>query len=156
MSMRRLCIALVWGGALAFPAAALGQRTIAPPGKSGADQYFETIPSARGNVAPPSGADAGPLSGSAGERRLAHLGKDGQAASALAAATAPPGATARKRPNGSSPGVPGGASSTALRQVINGSDTGGLGLWMPILLAASLVIAVAFVATRRLRRPDTS
>jgi hypothetical protein len=155
MSTRQLCIALVCAGGLLTPAAAVAQGTIAPPGKSGADQYFETIPSARGNVAPPGGG-AGAGSANAGVSRLARLGKDGQAASAFASGTAP-----ANRSGGSRPGrptdnrTPGGAASTALGHVINGSDSGGLGVWVPILLGASLFIAVAIVATRLFRRPNT-
>jgi hypothetical protein len=156
MRVPRICIAVACAGMLVSPAAAPAQGTIAPPGKSGADQYFETIPSARGNVAPPGSAGGGTGSASAGVKRIAHLGKDGQAASALAAATAPSSGSGGSGPGGQTGNhALGGAASTALGHVINGSDSGGLGLWLPILLGSSLLIAVAIVATRLLRRPET-
>src|SRR5690242_8723837 len=72
--------------------------TLAPPGKSGADQYFETIPSSGGNVAPPAAGQSSPQGnraisqlgrGRAGDKKLNRLGKSGQQAAAFAAVTAP-------------------------------------------------------------------
>jgi hypothetical protein len=151
MRIHRQLLLICCAGALLAPAAG-AQTSIAPPGKSGADQYFETIPSARGNVAPPPANGTGAAAATAGERRLARLGKDGQAAAAVAAAAAPgsgPHARGRSAPSGSD------ASSTSLRRLITGSDSGGLGIWLPILLGASLLGAIVFALLRR-RDPEAS
>jgi hypothetical protein len=132
---------------LTVPAVAGAQGSIAPPGKSGADQYFETIPSARGNVAPPAGGSARGLRGT-GERALARLGKDGQAAAALAAAGAPPTTGSAAAGAGSQQGR---GPAATLGHVLTGSDSGGLGLLLPILAGATLLVALLAMLLRRLR-----
>jgi hypothetical protein len=102
----------------AIPGEALA-ITLAPPGKAGADQYFETIPNPSGNAAPPGsvpgsgGSGSAGLShlgsGSTGAARLAKLGPDGQKAAAVAAATAP---------------TPAGGNATA-QSTTAGNTTGG-------------------------------
>src|SRR5437763_7124439 len=74
---------------------------LAPPGQSGVSQYVEVIPTSSGNAGSPGGVTgsanvkAGSKAlahlgqGRTGDTRLASLGKDGQAAAAVAAATAP-------------------------------------------------------------------
>lgn len=160
--MRRASI-LLFFAVLSLPAPALA-ITIAPPGKAGADQYFETIPSSGGSVAPPSSGGpkhAGGLTGAAkaGAARLAHLGSDGQAAAALATATAPVGGAGK---HGSAPAGAGAAAQAAAGQggsdagavsrVLTGSDDGGLGPLLPVLLASGLIAALGLVAARLRRR----
>ena len=149
MDLGRSCVVLITAIVLALPATAVAQQTIAPPGKSGADQYFETIPSAKGNVAPPTG---GPSShDQAAAQALARLGKDGRSAAALAAATAPTPAPRHAAHANSA------ASSrspfSSFTNVVGGTDEGGIGIFLPILLAAILGLAIA-VALSRLRRSD--
>lgn len=146
---RSVVVAAVIG--LALPSTALAQQTIAPPGKSGADQYFETLPSAKGNVAPPSGGAGAGGSGGASIRSLERLGRDGQAAGALAAATTPPGGS-RGTGNGAATANSRSPLGT-LTHVLDGSDAGGIGIALPILLFASLALAI-FLALFRLRRRD--
>jgi hypothetical protein len=110
-------------------------------------------------VAPPSGGkhDPGALPGQgrAGATRLGHLGSDGQAAATLAEATAP----ASKAHHGSSTSTASAAAAAAqgssaasgLSHVITGSDAGGLGPLLPILLATALIAAVG-LAVARIRR----
>lgn len=77
--------------AFALPTTALGADTVAPPGNSGVDEYFESVPSASGNKAvdkAPS-RNASLAATAAANRRMRRLGADGQAAAALANVTAP-------------------------------------------------------------------
>jgi hypothetical protein len=154
--------------ATAAVAGAATQQTLAPPGNSGVDQYFETVPGAGGNVGvrppppPPaptptstSTSTAGPGTpgrGSGGQAQTTHarFGADGRAAAAVAAATRP------SVPVGSAPGAggftppprPTGALSPLLT-VLGGSDQGGLGIVFPVALAAALAGAVLVLALRR-------
>jgi hypothetical protein len=149
------------------PGVAAG-RVLAPPGHAGANQYVEVIPTSGGNAAPPgsvhgSGSpNAGPQalkalgSGPTGDTRLAKLGKDGQAAAALAASTAPAPAPAGTVSLGEVTGPDAGASSggsasSGIAHLLSGSDTGGLGLLLPLLLATALLAALG-IAVGRLRR----
>jgi hypothetical protein len=152
---------------LAVPAPALG-IVLTTPGKAGADQYFETIPTSAGNVAPPAGGSAvGPTTsggaggtgsslaaignGRAGERGLSKLGADGKKAAALAEATAP--GTISGLPSGSSgapgpsvavapPDGSGGSASGGLSALLTGSDAGGIGLLLPLTMVLGLVGAI--------------
>lgn len=157
--MRRASILIFCAVSLAAPGEAFA-LTIAPPGKAGADQYFETIPSSAGNVAPPGGGTGGsgpaqaPLGqGRAGIAKLVRLGQDGRAAAAFAATSAP--SPAHGAPAGGAARVPdgqGGSASGALARVLTGSDAGGLGLVLPLLLATSLIAAIGLAAARRRRQ----
>ena len=166
--IQRALIVISFAVLLALPGQALA-LSIAPPGKSGADQYFETIPTSSGNAAPPGTVpgSSGPGShaltqlghGAAGAAALARLGTEGSAAAALAAATAPtpvPRALVpRTRSGGSTRRAPapgGGSAPSGLTQALTGSDSGGLGLVLPLLLATSLIAAIAVVAARLRRR----
>jgi hypothetical protein len=146
--------------ALAAPAAAQSDR-IAPPGNAGVDEYLETIPGADGNRPSARRPDETPaLSGSA-RWRLEALGDDGRAAAALADATAPPRPGAGRPATGGSGRPPGagleraGDGSGAVSAVVDrafGTDDGGMGAALPLLLAASLAGAVALALARRRRR----
>lgn len=135
--------------------------TLVPPGKAGADQYFETIPGAGGNSAPPVGAPSSGTAGGAAARtlapfgggrrgaaRLARLGATGQAAAALAGATAPSpvaGHPPRVALDGSSP-------LTAVTKALGNTSSGGLGLILPLVMATALVLALAVIGRRLLLR----
>jgi hypothetical protein len=166
---RRVSILLFSVVLLGAPSQAFALR-LTPPGKSGSDQYFETIPTSAGNAAPPQGGGSGSGAGGAlshlsqgraGSKGLAHLGKDGQAAASLAAATAPTngaaGGTAGGTAGGSSAGshglnsVQGESTSRGIADALTGSDTGGIGLVLPLLLGTSLIMAIGLAAWR-LRR----
>lgn len=165
LSSGLLCLsilALATLGSLVLAGGATAQQTVAPPGNSGVDQYFETLPAAGGNVgvhppapvSPPSGAGGG--AASAG---LARLGRDGRAAAALAAATRPARAAGGGPAVGSTPVAgagfaPAPQAATASSPVIGllgGSDGGGLGPLLPIALIGALVAAVALALGRRRR-----
>lgn len=131
---------------------------VVPPGKAGANQYFETIPGEAGAFAPP---QAGPLTtrfdsrplaklgrGQNGAQQLRRLSAGGEAAARLAADTAwsrthaasVDGAARVFDPPGSSP-------ITAVAKTVGGSDEGGLGWGLPVLLAA-VTVGVVWLAVR--------
>lgn len=149
---------------LAASTQATAATILAPPGHAGANQYVEVIPTSSGNAAPPGSvtgsgsATAGPSAlahlgqGRAADARLAKLGNDGKAAAALAASTAPSGAgrtangaAAQSAPQGSS--AAGGVASA-----LAGSDSGGLGILLPLLLATALIAAAGVISARLARR----
>jgi hypothetical protein len=174
--MRRMrwgLIAIVTTGlVMAATGAVASGAVLAPPGHAGANQYFETIPTSRGNAAPP-GSVRGSGSPDPGNRglgsfgqgastdtTLAGLGQTGQAAAALAAATAPtpaPGSARRAAtaPGGSSTGVSptgGGSVAGGIAHALTGSNTGGLGLALPLLLITVLLAVLGLAVTRLTRR----
>jgi hypothetical protein len=166
--------------ALALPAGALG-ASCAPPGNSGVDQYFETVPGAGCNQ-PPSGGhhgSRGSLS-AATRRQLAAQGAAGQAVARLVSSTGPGGVEASsgsntgpshgstrpshatgaaprtRRPSaGGDAGAPSGTGrgllSALLRPIVTGSSVGGLGVLLPLFLAAVLVLVVAVRLLHRRR-----
>jgi O-antigen ligase len=138
---------------------------VVPPGKAGANQYFETIPGVAGNFAPPR---AGRVATRSDLRSLTALGRGqhaaqeliglnvgGQAAARLAADTAWPltraaGATTAVKDAGQRFDRRGSSPIAAIAETVGGSDEGGLGWGLPVLLAAVLAGAV-WVAVRRKR-----
>lgn len=136
-----------------FPPVATAQRVV-PPGNSGASQYTETLPGPGGDV--PTGEAKGGASpakalGASNAARLEALGTAGRAAARLAAETAP------GRADGHRGAGPGGAEnpsgtpalSQILGQVTGSSDSGGMGLLLPLLIALAAVAAAALVLIRR-------
>ena len=137
-----------------------------PPGNSEIDQYSENVPGPCGDqpVSPPGegsdtpGSDALPP-GTADD--LNSLGADGQAAAALAQATAPrnqgsgaggeDGAGAQRDVTATD--MSGGSIFNEIFDAITGSaegeDGGGLGLLLPLILAAVLIAAIAYGVRRR-------
>ena len=153
---------------LALPGEALA-LVLAPPGHAGANQYVEVIPTSAGNAAPPGSvsgsgsASAGPQAlahfgqGRAGDVKLTRLGKDGQAAAALAASTAPSpvrGAGYARGAAGVSISAPHGSPASGVADALTGSDAGGLGLLLPLLLASALIAAIG-IAAARVRRASS-
>ena len=141
-------------------------KMYAPPGRAGTSQYGEDIPTGGGNAQPPSmtGGNktaaqiAGLGSGKVGARKLATLGKAGAAAARFAEQTAPTRAAFGPTNQGSTRNhvtlaASGGSAITGLGHLIDGSDQGGIGIFLPLLLALSL-IGTAVLGVRRSRRPD--
>jgi hypothetical protein len=147
------------------PQAAGAQTSNAPPGNSGVDQYFESVPGAGGNR--PSATQGGPAGrplSPAAKRRLERLGADGRAAAAAAQATAPPAASGAKngrkgsRSNDNGSGghqqvlgtrSEGRTAPVAAVKALTGSGNGGMGIFLPLVLMASLVLAGAYLIARR-------
>ncbi len=174
MRIQRIVLALV---ALAFlasaPAALAGKSTTyAPAGKAGSSEYSEVVPASGGNVAPPSTGGGNTTatqisalgSGKAGVHKVAKLGKAGAAAAVFAQATAPVASThGFGSPTAGSTGTAGahhvsvltsssgGSGVSAIGHLLDGSDAGGLGVFLPLLLAFGLGAAVT-VSVQRARR----
>jgi hypothetical protein len=153
--MREALVFVSLVGVLFLPAEALA-ITLAPPGKSGADQYFETIPNSAGNAAPPSGGGTNGSSsalshlgsGRAGSAKLSRLGKDGRSAAALAAATAPSAASIPRHGHQGASASQGDSPITSLGNALSGADSGGLGIVLPLLLGTTLVLGLGLVISR--------
>jgi hypothetical protein len=166
MHLKRIALVLLVAGSLgSAPAASAKKTTYAPPGKAGASEYAETLPSAGGNVSPPAigggnptGAQLAKLgSAKAGAEKLAKLGKTGKSAAALAQATAPVTASVVPSSVVASSSIAagertGGSALSGLLHLVGGSDAGGIGVFLPLLLAFGLGLAVAVGAVRVLRR----
>lgn len=135
----------------ALPGAAGAQRVV-PPGNSAVTQYTQTFPTGGGNSAARHRGHRSPAKvlGAATARRMQATGPTGSAAANLAAATAP-GATRAGGPNatqatpGALPRAPHGAmpaGSSGLRKVLaqatGSSDSGELGLLLPLLILAAV------------------
>lgn len=154
----------------AAPVAHAGKTKVyAPPGKAGSSQYSEVIPAAGGNVAPPSSGGGNTTaaqisslgSGKAGLRKLGKLGKAGAAAAVFAEATAPVpsrhgfgvtrAGTTGTRPVTVLATSTGGSGLSALGHLLDGADAGGIGVFLPLLLAFGLGAAVT-VSVQRVRR----
>ena len=155
---------------LAATPALAQDKTVAPPGNSGVDEYLEVVPGAGGDT-PASGAKGGGSEtstspsaalGSKTATRLEQLGADGKKAAELAAAGAPTDrATARKRAKGDVLGDgaqegksiagDGGGRVGTIATALSG-EGGGMGLLFPLLLGGTLAAALALFAARRIAR----
>lgn len=157
--------------ATAAPALAGKTKVYDPPGKAGANEYAEVVPSAGGNVAAPAlgggNTTARQISalgaGSVGVRKLAKLGREGAGAAQFALQTAPaatptrlPAPTPTPARAGAKLDARAGSALAGIGRLIAGSDVDGIGLALPLLLAASLTGAVGFgvLRARRHRQLD--
>ena len=156
---------------LASPAFAGKTKVYDPPGKAGANEYAEVVPSAGGNVAPPSsgggnttGAQISNLgAGKLGIKKLAKLGAQGTAAAQFALQTVPnPTSTRLPPPTASTPAragtalkAPAGSALAGVGRLLGGSDIDGIGLLLPLLLAGGLVsvLGLTLVHARGGRAP---
>jgi hypothetical protein len=126
------------------PAFALtpNKQTVSPPGNSAVGEYVEDVPTAGGGRPVPS---AQSLSGHRGAltapvaHRLAAAGANGRGASRQAAVTY------GRLLNKDAGGVIG-----SLTRLVTGGD-GGLGVLLPILLAACVVVGAGVAVSRRRR-----
>jgi hypothetical protein len=181
--MGRLVLAPLVAAALALVATALlpcsasaKNGGVAPPGNSGVSQYMEDIPTVHGNkpttgvVIPPRGGGSGGESsnGSASSKgsarstipnavakQLDESGSNGQAAAAVAEATATPPVTkhrVRKPGKAASPAQPTGVTTakkarsptaSVLKALSGSTGGGGLGGFLPVLLVAALIFLSA-------------
>jgi opacity protein-like surface antigen len=138
--------------ALAVPSAAAAVPRTTPPGLSELDQYSETILGAGGeHTINSSGGGGGGSAGGGGsvlspstERKLQQLGPAGQATSRLANSTAP-----RGKPGASSGNEGSGSAFGALSDAVGGDGDGGLGIWLPLILAAVAALGIGYALLRR-------
>lgn len=133
-----------------------------PPGNSGANQYTETLPGPGGNE-PTSGigdkANGGggrtpaKVLGHANAAQLEALGPEGRAAAQLAAESAPESAIGQPRGTGSNPQASNPSGSSGVNQILGqltgSSDSGGMGVLLPLLIAMTVVGAAAYALGRR-------
>jgi hypothetical protein len=159
---------------LATAGSAAATHQAIPPDNSGAGQYTENVPGAGGDKPSdglgggsggPGGSGSGP-GGSSGELSpdaeaalgsLASKGPVGAHAAALARAGAEPRASDNARGNGptGSENAEGGSFLSEVLRQLAGTDSDGMGMALPIIIALSFVAALLLVLARR-RRPDTS
>jgi len=161
MSSRRLIPVLATLILCALPGSALasghqGYKVYEPPGKAGASQYAEVVPTASGGTKPPTTLGGAPTKNldalSAGRRtarKLEKLGPSGSGAANWARATAPTLDTRTPVTLASPAALRGGSAATGLLNLLSGSDAGGIGVFMPVLLAISLAAAFGFAVGRR-------
>jgi len=171
--------------ALAIPGSAFA-GSCAPPGNSGVDQYFETVPGAGCNQPPGGHHHHGKGLSPSTNRHLASQGGAGRAVQnlvnssgtagissgggALPSTGGNPGAGGNGRTGGSGHGASGGKNGAAganpsaptasgrslvsaiLHPILSGSNSGGLGIVLPLLLGGLLVLAVVGLLRRRRSR----
>jgi hypothetical protein len=157
---------------VAAPAQAGKTKTYAPPGKAGSSEYSEIVPTPGGNVQTPAMGGGNPTAkqisslgrGKTGVGKLSKLGKQGAAAAQFAQQTAPAavhsthGLAGPKGASASPTPIPSSTSGSAfsgITHLLGGSDSGGIGVFLPLLLAFCLGAAVAISAlrVRRARQP---
>jgi len=148
--------------ALALPAAAsAGIRTIAPPGESAVSEYVESVPTAKGQSPTSSlGSQAGALTPSQ-TAALDRSGAEGRTLAAVVDATSPSPVAAPARTAGRGNAAaggraqslpPGDGSRSPVDSVASAAlgGGGGMGLLLPaLMLAAVLVTAVGLFRRRR-------
>jgi len=133
-----------------LPSTALAQRTNAPPGHAGVQEYVETIPDGSGNRS--TGEIANSRSASPGP------GGAGQEAAVLARMTRPQEAAVRARATrpkrtGDKRGRESGdrdqsPATAALGRLVAASGPGGMGAALPIIMLISLLAAAAYAIRR--------
>jgi hypothetical protein len=181
MRIRTALTVCCFAAALALPATATA-GSCAPPGNSGVDQYFETVPGAGCNQGPGGGGNGGNGHNGGGgggshlspttNHQLAAQGAAGRAVQRLVSSTAPASVTNNRATNGprakhhtgaknksavgaasaSIPPAPGRSLISALlHPILTGSASGGTGVFLPIFLAAIVVLAIGALVMRRRR-----
>jgi hypothetical protein len=165
---RKFMFAMLLAGLLLVPGStAAGQ---APPDNSGLDQYIEDTPGAGGDQQGGGGGSGDPKDLPEQSTSALESQPGGAAALDLAARTAPGGGDnshgdkggkggdgakdaphSTAAPTDSDSGV-----SSVVSEVTGGADSGGMGLALPIILAAALVGALVVVVTRRLQGGEHS
>ena len=127
-----------------------------PPGNSGATQYTETLPGVGGNKTTKGlheGENGGGESSLSADKaaQLEKLGKEGKDAARLAAGGAPPKQAGGKGEGSSTSGDASGAEQV-VGAATGASDSGGMGLLLPLLIAAGVLAALGFLGFLVYRR----
>ena len=141
--MRKITTLAVVLAAVAAISSSADARTVAPPGNSEADQYYQTLPGSTGPRAPATKRTAedavrdGQLSASS-EAALRRRGPEGEALVTAVARTAPVGGE-------------GGRSGSPGPGVVPPPDERGLGAVFAPLLAIVAAASIAFFVLRRRR-----
>ena len=132
----------------AFAPAVASAAITNAPGATEGDQYFEEVPNGGGSGGVNHGGGGGAGGGAsatqppvAGTQALDQLGSDGKNAAALANANRPPEQGNNSGKNEASP------SSQAASPT---DGDGGMGIFFPLLIAGTAVVAIAYGLRRRL------
>ncbi len=163
MNVRRLTplLAVLALSVVMLPASAAakgGSVLYAPPGHAGASEYSEDLPTSGGSTTQPTNLSApSPVQlnklgqGRQGARKLVHDGTQGKAALDWARATAPRqiGSSSSSSPTATTANLHSGSAVSGIADVLSGSDVGGLGAIVPLLLGLMLAAAIGFAAGRR-------
>lgn len=168
IDMRKLQVQLglaIAVAVLALPPAASAER-IVPPGNSAVNQYTETFPTAKGPAATKKRGkhrDRSPAQalGARKARRLAAQGPEGRQLAAVVAATAPTVAKSEAGSGGADTGSSSGSISRGeslgdsssfgevITQATGSSDSGGMGIALPLLILAAFVGFAVYLWRRR-------
>jgi hypothetical protein len=142
---------------LALPSVAAAER-IVPPGNSAVNQYTETLPTAKGKATTKHRVKRQPAQvlGSRNAHRLEAAGTQGQAVAEVVAATAPtppPADSATGGGAGRHAQEPAGSSGIGkvIAQATGSSDSGELGLLLPILILCAIGGSAAYFWRHRRR-----
>ena len=149
--MTRVLSVLVALALVALPSAASAQATTAPPGNSAIDEYLETVPSATGNQRPGTPGTGGKNDSvltKAERTKLEQLGPDGKALADAIDATAPPAAKPGQKLDESA-GAGRSPIGAVLEAVTGTGSGGGMGIFLPLILLASLLGVIALALRRR-------
>ena len=134
--MRRILLLGALAG-LIISAPATAASTNAPPGNAGLTQYLETVPSSSGNSPSKQGSKRKVLSAKA-RADLAQQGSLGRSLSKFASGTGPD--TQSKQ--SSHEQAPDGKIGALTAAATGSGSSGGMGLWLPILIVAVAALAV--------------
>jgi hypothetical protein len=148
MARLSLALLLLW---IFVPGAAYAQRSEAPPGNSGVEEYLEVVPGGGGDRPserlgkPSRGVQLSPRA----KRALSGEGPAGEAAARAAESTSHP--APRSHPTGRPAGddTGGGSRAAALPGAVTGSGSGGMRAVFPAILVAVALAAVGTVIVRR-------
>jgi hypothetical protein len=125
-----------------------------PGGNAEVDEYTETVPGACGNEQPggsdgSGGSDSGSSLPPAASQALAALGPAGQGVADFAEATAPDGGGNDSGTGSEGSGSAGGSGASAVIDAAGGSDDGGLGIVLPLILGGVAVAGLTYAVMRR-------
>lgn len=149
----RFGLAALAASLLALPSATA--QAVVPPGNSAVNQYTETFPTVRGAQTTkrnPKQKDQARTPSEAlgreGARKLAAEGAIGREVAEVVAATAPSGAAERTTVRDSAPAGKEPEGSSGLREVVGQatgtSDSGRMGLLLPLLILAAVAGSVFY------------
>lgn len=138
---------------LALPSAAAA-RSVVPPGNSAVNQYTETFPTAGGAVTTKKRHNRPPAKvlGSGNARRLEAAAPQGGEVAAVVAATAPETTKPRAGPSSHGEGPDGSSGfGEVIAQATGSSDSGEMGLLLPLLILGAFACAAVYLWRQRRR-----
>ena len=141
-----------------FAATAAAAPEHVPPGNSGAVQYTESLPGVSGDQTTKGLSEGGKQGDGkqlspADAARLEAKGREGKDAARLAAGGSPPASGGGEGGGGRAGGGESAGADSGAGQVVGAatgsSDSGGMGLLLPLLIAAGALAALVFLVVRR-------